>query len=430
MTNETTPLPTGAFSFSGKYFTGQTSTAGRYTFRIIGSSSGQCDASGLYTLTVEDLAEPNLIVRPAFTTVGSSPFFMQETSQSNGAITYSINTSTNSVPSTCVKVGPNGFVSNITCSDSIPILVKQAATAKYKATQIETYIKVSPNPATLLKLTTTGVILNEGETQLKYFTNSNALSTDIQFVQLNNLDIAEIKPDGSITPYKQGTVDIEIRIPATSQYDALTRTATITVYAETQKPIVVNDTIVITINQDTIVNILDNDYGVTRAIAPAYTDIDMENTGVQNKFFLLSVGNFLIDLDGNLQFQPFDGFIGEGKIAYTVTDSAGVKSDIGYVYIKVVPLKITPPLKANEVMTPNNDGFNDGLVIAYAYLDENNSITIMDEVGNLVYETSNYQNDWRGTNSKGKSVEAGIYYYVYQEKVSGRGLQQYIQILK
>lgn len=425
------PLPSPSeFSFSGNTFQGSPKTPYKGTFLITSTETGQCPGSAQYTFIVDDLADPNLIVFPMYKNVGDQPFFIQPITQSTGTITYSLK-NTQDPNAGCVTIGPKGYVT-ITCAaskDSIPVIVKQDPTAKYKGVSIETFIKISPNKDTKVLLATSGVIAGGDTTALKYFTNSDADKSTIEFVQLNNTDIAEIKPDGTIIPGTQtGTVDVEIRIPATLNYAAVSRTFTITVYAAVQKPIVSTDTVVISVGQDTIINILENDLGVTRAIDPAQTDIDMENNGIQNKYYSLTMGNFLIDLNGNLQIKPFSGFIGEGKLGYTVTDSAGVKSEAGYVLIKVVPLTVTPPLKANEIMTPNSDGFNDGLVIAYANL-TSNSLTIMDEAGNIVYETTNYQNDWTGINKKGKPVEAGVYYYVYKEN-DGRELMQYIQVVR
>ncbi len=425
----TDPLPT-EFSFKGNIFSGTPKSPYKGTFLITSTETGKCPGSAQYTFIVDDLADPNLIVFPMYKNVGDQPFFIQPVTQSAGEIKYSLKNAQDPNAG-CVTIGSKGYVT-ISCAastDSIPVIVKQDATAKYKGVTIETFIKVSPNKDTKVLLATSGVIAGGDTTSLKYFTNSDADKSAIEFVQLNNTNLAEIKPDGTIIPGTQtGTVDVEIRIPATLNYAAVSRTFTITVYAAVQKPIISTDTVVITVAQDTIINILENDLGVTRAIDPAQTDIDMENNGVQNKYYSLTMGNFLIDLNGNLQIRPFSGFVGEGKLGYTVTDSAGVKSEIGYVLIKVVPLTVTPPLKANEVMTPNSDGYNDGLVIAYANL-TSNSLTIMDEAGNIVFETTNYQNDWTGINKKGKPVEAGVYYYVYKEN-DGRELIQYIQVVR
>ncbi|WP_018342034.1 FG-GAP-like repeat-containing protein [Cytophaga aurantiaca] len=424
-----TALPTG-FTFTGNTLqsNGAITTAGTYYFSITAKEPLKCDAVTNYKLIIEDLIDPRLIVFPIYVHAGDPDFLIRPSSTlSDGSISYTIKTG---FTSSCAKIGSLGFVSSISCADSIPVIVTQVAKDGFRQSVVETYIKISPNPDTKLKLTTTGVLLSNDTTQLKYFTNSDAARAGIQIVQLNNTDIAQINTDGTITTYKQGTVDIEIRVPATSTYEAITRSFTVAIYPAIQKPIIVNDTIIITVDQDTIVNILTNDYGVTNAVAPSQTDIDLENTGVQNKFYSLTIGNFLIDLNGNLNVKPFSGFIGEGRIGYTVTDSLGITSDVGYIFINVIPLTITPPLKANEVMTPNNDGLNDGLVIAYAYLDDNNSLIIMDEIGNVVYETTNYQNDWRGVNKKGDAIEPGTYFYVYKEKGSGRELKNYIQIVK
>lgn len=424
-----TTLPSW-FNFSGNtlQWPSGINNAGTYYFTITAKDPLKCDAVKNYKLIIEDLLDPKLTVNPIYINVGDNAFLIKPSStQSDGDIEYTLKTGASS---SCAVIEPKGWVSKITCADSIPVMVTQFASGRHKQSQVEIFIKISPNPATLLTLTTTGVSINDTDAKLKYRTNSDALQSTIEIIQLSNTDVAQIDPYGNIKPYKQGTVDIEIRVPPTSTYAAITRTYTITVYPNIQKPIIVNDTIRITVDQDTIVNILENDIGVTRAIAPSKTDIDMENDSLQNKYFSLSVGNFLIDANGNLDVKPFSGFIGEGKINYTVTDSAGIKSNVGYVVIQVAPLVVNPPLKANEVMTPNNDGLNDGLLIGYANLKSTSSLTIMDGVGNVVYETTNYQNDWRGINKKGDALEPGVYFYVYEEKESGRSLKQYIQIIK
>ncbi|ABG57817.1 FG-GAP-like repeat-containing protein [Cytophaga hutchinsonii] len=419
------------FTFAGNTFRGTPAgtNVGSYTFSITASQAGKCSSTAPLTFVIEDLASPNLLMNPVYKNVGADAFYLQAVTQSTGSLSYKVKGATD----LCLTIASNGLVDKITCRstpDSIPVIVTQAATSKYRAATWESYIKISPNPNTTGQLNTAGITLNETNAKITVSTNSDVTPSKIVFVQLSNTDVANIKEDGTIIPFKEGTIAVEVRIPATLNYAAFSREYILTIHSTAQRPAIVSDTIVITIGQDTLINILANDYGVTSPIDPAKTDIDLENTGIQNKYYSLSMGNFLIDIHGNLEYRAFSGFLGEGKLAYTVTDSAGVRSETGYVYIIVKELLATPALKANEVMTPNNDGLNDGLVIAYANLHSASSLTIIDETGNIVYETSNYQNDWKGVDKKGDVLEPGVYFYVYEEEASGRALKQYIQIIK
>jgi gliding motility-associated-like protein len=60
-----------------------------------------------------------------------------------------------------------------------------------------------------------------------------------------------------------------------------------------------------------------------------------------------------------------------------------------------------------NVFTPNNDGKNDCFHIINIEKLKNNQLIIFNRWGNLIYEKSNYQNDWDG-----KNCPAGVYYYI------------------
>lgn len=67
------------------------------------------------------------------------------------------------------------------------------------------------------------------------------------------------------------------------------------------------------------------------------------------------------------------------------------------------PDKVYPP----NVITPNGDGLNDVFDIKGLELFDNSKVTIYDRWGNIVYENSNYKNDWDGGNQP-----EGTYYYI------------------
>jgi len=64
-----------------------------------------------------------------------------------------------------------------------------------------------------------------------------------------------------------------------------------------------------------------------------------------------------------------------------------------------------------NVLTPNNDGFNDTWFIKNIQLFPKNAVKIVNRWGDIVFQTNNYQNDWDG-NYGGGNLPAGTYYYI------------------
>ena len=70
-----------------------------------------------------------------------------------------------------------------------------------------------------------------------------------------------------------------------------------------------------------------------------------------------------------------------------------------------------------EIITPGSDGKNDKWIALNPdeYF-EANTVTIFNRWGNEVYSTTNYKNDWSGTNNSGEDLPEGTYYYVITVK--------------
>ncbi len=64
-----------------------------------------------------------------------------------------------------------------------------------------------------------------------------------------------------------------------------------------------------------------------------------------------------------------------------------------------------------NVLTPNNDGFNDTWFIKNIEFFPKNGVKIVNRWGDIVFQTNNYQNDWDGRYSGGQ-LPAGTYYYI------------------
>lgn len=59
--------------------------------------------------------------------------------------------------------------------------------------------------------------------------------------------------------------------------------------------------------------------------------------------------------------------------------------------------------------TPNGDGYNDAFVIKGLEHYPGSSLTILNRNGKVVYQSADYNNDWKANN-----VEEGSYFYSLQ----------------
>ena len=416
-------LPPGFSMSNTGEFSGKTATSGSWTFTLE-YGYGQCYYTQLYTFTVIDPISPNLYINPIPTkTYGDADFKLTAYSKNTtSTISYSVS------PATCAQLKSGDSV-HISCAGPVPnnsitVTATQTANGMYKQESVTTSFVINKAPAKIS--IGNNAFLPNTTTNITSRKNSDGTLT---FTQLTGSDLATVTGSGKVTTFASTSkFSVAVTIPATDKYTSFDSIYTFNIYPKKAAPWAINDSITIAMGQNTTINILANDLGMTDTINSTLTDIDIENPGTQKKFYSTSLGTFTIDPDGTLNIRPFDGFIGTDKIGYTVTDEYGLTSDIAYLYITVEPPFQQLELKANEVITPNNDGLNDALVIANTDLESENSIVISDENGNVIYEESNYHNDWKGTNQKGNKLIAGVYFYSFTEKNTGRVLQNYIQI--
>jgi gliding motility-associated-like protein len=72
------------------------------------------------------------------------------------------------------------------------------------------------------------------------------------------------------------------------------------------------------------------------------------------------------------------------------------------------------PLLIPNVISPNNDGVND--LFEIENLQENTELIILNRWGNVVFSSTNYQNNWDGKDTSGKELADGVYTYKYKTK--------------
>ena len=108
-------------------------------------------------------------------------------------------------------------------------------------------------------------------------------------------------------------------------------------------------------------------------------------------------------------------------INFPATD---LEDNLTYMYVSVfdqcglvvnsAPIKVYNrcPLGPPNVLTANSDGTNDLFIIKNWEDYDKVHLQIFNRWGNLIYENEEYQNDWDGTDMKGKELAEGVYTYV------------------
>jgi len=79
-----------------------------------------------------------------------------------------------------------------------------------------------------------------------------------------------------------------------------------------------------------------------------------------------------------------------------------------------------------NVITRNNDGTNDLFVIKN--LPDNSHVIIQNRWGNIVFESKDYQNDWKGNDQSGERLNEGVYTYQLIN-AEGKAWQGFVHLL-
>lgn len=81
---------------------------------------------------------------------------------------------------------------------------------------------------------------------------------------------------------------------------------------------------------------------------------------------------------------------------------------------KCISKKFLKTISINNVITPNNDGFNDFFELKYpVFKNSNYQISILNNYGETVYQSKLDENfKWNGRNSIGGSLKTGTYWYI------------------
>lgn len=137
----------------------------------------------------------------------------------------------------------------------------------------------------------------------------------------------------------------------------------------------------------------------------------LEDGGVDNSSFSIAEDELLTD-------NIFDYEIkNEYIILVRVTDASG-NFAIEEMTVFINDVIELDDLKANNVITPNGDGYNDFFSVPNITLFANYEFTVYNENGNQIYRRSpsaGYNNLWDGKTSDGKDLPSGVYYYILSD---------------
>lgn len=119
--------------------------------------------------------------------------------------------------------------------------------------------------------------------------------------------------------------------------------------------------------------------------------------------------------------SPVNLNVGNNAITVTVMAQDGTSTETyTFTVYRGEPMA---DITATNILTPNGDGKNDTWVVKDIELYPNNTVTVYDRGGRVVFTQHHYQNDWAGT-INGQPLQQGTYYYVID--LGGRSFKGFI----
>jgi len=247
-----------------------------------------------------------------------------------------------------------------------------------------------------------GTMLADGKFSTGTTLNYNWYTTGGDIVGVNNHQSAKL--------YGTGTYTLKV----TDAYNCLNEYS---FPLKFDQIIAVRDYARISWAQDTIISVLDND--------------NLPDDFITSKVritHLPSMGNVLPNDNGTVTYRPRDKVTGHDQFVYEVCDAVGNCSS--------APVNIDiydSPIFIPEGFSPNGDGKNDMLVFEGIDKYPKSQLTVFTRTGEVVYKSDDYQNDWDGTYTAGKSnnfdkAPTGTYYYVLKLGDTNRTFKSFIFI--
>ena len=134
------------------------------------------------------------------------------------------------------------------------------------------------------------------------------------------------------------------------------------------------------------------------------------------------------DMDGDGIINSEDNCIEKANPDQSDIDEDGVgdvcDDDMDGDGIKNVEDTYVDRVLVADAFTPNDDGINDFFNIIRAEKYPNNSLKVYNQLGQLVYESEGYANDWFGIDKDNVKVAQGAYFYVFMTNESNNSVKK------
>ncbi len=167
-------------------------------------------------------------------------------------------------------------------------------------------------------------------------------------------------------------------------------------------PFAINDTITSYWSKEKIFNCCDNDSNLLNLPIQLNIEIPAQK------------GECNLYNDTSILYFPGKGYSGRDSIQYSVTDEDG---DISYAWILINLLDngSTDKIFIPNGFSPNGDAINDYFQVPDFENASEVKLTIFTQWGDIVYQNTDYKNNWDGIankgSNKGSKVKVGTYYY-------------------
>lgn len=132
----------------------------------------------------------------------------------------------------------------------------------------------------------------------------------------------------------------------------------------------------------------------------------------------------VINATGNTYTQNtgiiFEWSVGEIAVVETMISSQAIITN--GILQPVIPSQFITEgftVLATNILSPNGDGVNDTWIVKDIERYPDNEVTVFDRSGRILFQTKNYQNDWKG-NFLGIALVESTYFYTIKLKKDGK----------
>jgi len=186
-----------------------------------------------------------------------------------------------------------------------------------------------------------------------------------------------------------------------------------------------SDTINVVFNQLPVptINLTTLSQGTNMAIY--YSESSMTNYK-----WIVSPGGTIMAGDGTDAITVKWNSAGSQTVSVNYVNSNGCSAEVATVKNVFVDL---PPIKAIEAFSPNGDGLNDLMQFRHLSYYPGSKLFVYSKMGNVVYQSDDYQNDWDGRILSNKlqnqsMILSGIYYYLLKLGGADRIIKGFVLI--